>query len=377
MTKLHDLAQLGQAIWLDDIRRAYLTDGELAAWVEKGLRGLTSNPTIFEKAINGSADYDAEMSALGRSGKSTQEIYEALAMDDIRRAADVLRPVYEQTGGADGFVSLEVSPTLAQDTAGTAAEAKRLFAAVGRPNLMIKIPATPEGLPAIQSTLARGINVNVTLIFSVAQYEAVMQAYLAGLEAWAAAGGSPQRVASVASFFVSRVDTAVDRELQAIVAAGGSHHAELARSLLGKIAIANSKVAYARFQEIFGGERWKKLAMQGACGQRPLWASTGTKNPAYPDTLYVDELIGPHTVNTLPPATLQAVMDHGRVACTLDEEMELAYEQLERLAGLGIDLEIITRHLLDEGVSSFAKSFETLMASIERKREHMLEVLNR
>ncbi len=377
MTKLHELSQLGQAIWLDDIRRAYLDGGELANWVAKGLRGLTSNPTIFEKAINGSGDYDAEMGALARTGKSTQEVYEALAMQDIRRAADTLRPVYEQTGGADGFVSLEVSPALAHDSAGTSADAARLFAAVERPNLMIKIPATPEGLPAIQAALAQGINVNVTLIFSLAQYEAVTQAFIAGLEAWLAAGGDPQRVSSVASFFVSRVDTAVDKELQAVVAAGGSHNAEIARGLLGKIAVANSKAAYARFQEIFSGERWEKLAARGARVQRPLWASTGTKNPAYSDTLYVDELIGPHTVNTLPPATLQAVMDHARVARTVDQDMEQVYTQLRRLAGLGIDLDAITRRLQDEGVHAFARSFETLMAAIEHKREHMLEVLNR
>ena len=294
-------------------------------------------------------------------GKSVTEIYEALAIDDIRAAADVLRPVYDQSGGADGFVSLEVSPTLAHDSQGTAADASRLFKLVDRPNLMIKIPATPEGLPAIEHAISIGINVNVTLIFSVAQYEAVVEAFMSGLEKLAASGGDVKRLGSVASFFVSRVDTAVDKQLEAL----GE------RQLQGKIAVANAQVAYARFQELFAGPRWEKLARLGAHVQRPLWASTGTKNPAYSDTLYVDELIGPHTVNTLPPATLQAVLDHGRLERTIDRHPKTAFAQIARLAELGIDLAAVTQKLLDDGVAAFAKSFESLMESISRKREQI------
>lgn len=361
MSKLHELNKLGQSIWLDDIRRAYFSTGELARLVDLGLRGLTSNPTILEKAISGSADYDVKLHDLARQGKTVTEIYEALAIEDIRDAADVLRPVYDQSDGADGFVSLEVSPTLAHDSQGTAADASRLFNLVDRPNLMIKIPATPEGFPAIETAISQGINVNVTLIFSVAQYKAVVEAYMSGLEKLVAAGGDVKRLGSVASFFVSRVDTALDKQLQAM----GE------RELQGKIAVANAQVAYDRFQELFSGQRWEKLARLGAHVQRPLWASTGTKNPAYSDTLYVDELIGPHTVNTLPPATLQAVLDHGRVERTIDRDHKAAFAMLARLAELGIDLATVTQKLLDEGVASFAKSFAELMDSIGRKREHI------
>ena len=351
MSKLHELNKLGQSIWLDDIRRAYFSTGELNRLVELGLRGLTSNPTIFEKAIAGSADYDVKLRELVRQGKSVAEIYEALAIDDIRLAADVLRPVYDQSGGADGFVSLEVSPALAHDSQGTAADAGRLFKLVDRPNLMIKIPATPEGLPAVEHAISNGMNVNVTLIFSLSQYEAVVEAFMSGLEKLAASGGDVQRLGSVASFFVSRVDTALDKQLEAL----GEHE------LHGKIAVANAQVAYARFQELFAGPRWEKLARLGAHVQRPLWASTGTKNPAYSDTLYVDELIGPHTVNTLPPATLQAVLDHGRIERTIDRHPKAAFAHLARLAELGIDLAAVTQKLLDDGVASFAKSFASLI----------------
>ena len=370
MSKLHELANLGQAIWLDDIRRSYFAGGELKRWAEMGLRGLTSNPTIFEKAISSSLDYQADLHWLRHSGKNVTEIYEALAIDDIRRAADLLRPLYDQTGGADGFVSLEVSPELAHDAAGTAAQAERLFQAVGRPNLMIKIPATPAGLPAIRATLGKAINVNVTLIFSLAQYEAVIEAHLAGLEDLAAAGGDLGRTASVASFFVSRVDTAVDRELQAIMdAAPGTERAALAQGLLGKIAVANAQAAYARFQEVMASERWQRLQALGARPQRPLWASTGTKNPAYPDLLYVDTLVGPETVNTLPPATLAALLDHGQVERTIDRHPGQALAELECLAGLGIDLAAITQKLQDEGVTAFIASFRTLMDSITRRSQ--------
>ncbi len=382
MTKLHELANLGQAIWLDYIRRSFITSGELQALIDQGVRGLTSNPSIFEKAIAGSADYDADLRSLVEAGKSVGEIYESLVLDDIRRVADILRPVYDQTGGADGYVSLEVSPTLAHDTDGTIAEARRLFAALDRPNIMIKVPATAAGIPAIETLIGEGINVNVTLIFSLAQYEAVAEAYLAGLEKLAAGGGygnppygDVSTVASVASFFVSRVESAVDRQLDELIHSGQHTPESLIpnpQSLKGKIAIANGKVAYARFREIFHGERWEKLATQGARVQRPLWASTSTKNPLYPDTLYVDGLIGPDTVNTVPPATLQAFLDHGAASLTLETGVDEARAQLARLAELGVDLDGITQRLQDDGVAAFARSFEALMASIAEKREKLL-----
>ena len=382
MTKLHELANLGQAIWLDYIRRSFITSGELQALIDQGVRGLTSNPSIFEKAIAGSADYDADLRSLVEAGKSVGEIYESLVLDDIHRVADILRPVYDQTGGADGYVSLEVSPTLAHDTDGTIAEARRLFAALDRPNIMIKVPATAAGIPAIETLIGEGINVNVTLIFSLAQYEAVAEAYLAGLEKMAAAGGygnppygDVSTVASVASFFVSRVESAVDRQLDELIHSGQHTPESLIpnpQSLKGKIATANGKVAYARFREIFRGERWEKLATQGARVQRPLWASTSTKNPLYPDTLYVDGLIGPDTVNTVPPATLQAFLDHGAASLTLEVGVDEARAQLARLAELGVDLDAITQNLQDDGVAAFAKSFEALMASIAEKREKLL-----
>jgi transaldolase/glucose-6-phosphate isomerase len=363
MTKLHQLGQLGQSIWYDNIRRALLDSGELEALIEAGVTGVTSNPTIFEKAIAGSTDYDEALHQLVDAGKSVEEIYEALALDDIGRTADLLRPIYDRTDAADGYVSLEVSPTLAHDTENTIAEARRLFGALGRPNIMIKVPATPAGIPAIETLIAGGINVNVTLIFSLAQYKDVAHAYIAGLVRLAAQGGDVSRVASVASFFVSRVDSAVDHALEA--------HPEGA-GLQGKIAIANAKQAFASFFEIFGGERWDRLAAQGARVQRPLWASTSTKNPIYPDTLYVDQLIGPHTVNTVPPQTLHAVLDHGTAAATLEAGLNEARSQLARLTELGVDLDAITQKLLDDGVASFAKSFASLMHSIAHKRERLL-----
>jgi transaldolase/glucose-6-phosphate isomerase len=375
MTKLEQLADLGQAIWLDFIRRSLITSGELQSLVDEGLCGMTSNPTIFEKAISGSDDYDEDMRRLVADGASVMEIYEVLAFDDICAAADVLRPVYDRTAGTDGYVSLEVNPNLAHSTEGTIAEARRLFATLDRPNVMIKVPATPEGIPAIATLIGEGINVNVTLIFSLDHYRAAAEAYLAGLETLAARGGDLFRVASVASFFVSRIDTAVDRALDSLgpsaIAQGGSPTVE-PPSLKGKIAIASAKVAYALFHEIFAGPRWEALALRGARYQRPLWASTGTKNPAYSDTLYVDSLIGPNTVNTLPPATLEAFREHGTVARTLEAGLEEVQQQLARLADLGIDLEAITQKLQDDGVASFAGSFESLMDGIAEKREQVL-----
>jgi transaldolase/glucose-6-phosphate isomerase len=370
MTKLHELSQLGQSVWYDNIRRALLENGELQELVGAGVTGVTSNPSIFEKAIAGSADYDEALGELVTQGRSAAEMYEALVIQDIQRAADILRPVYDRTDGLDGYVSLEVSPTLAHDTAGTIAEARRLFAALSRPNVMIKVPATPAGIPAIETLIGEGININVTLMFSLDHYDAVAQAYIAGLEKLAASSASGRglgRVASVASFFVSRIDSAVDRELEAI-----GHH-----QLQGKIAIASAKAAYARFRETFSGERWQRLAARGARVQRPLWASTSTKNPLYPDTLYLDALIGSDTVNTVPPATLSAFMDHGTVAPTLQAGMDQAQDQLARLAALGVDLDAITHKLQEDGVASFASAFESLMDSIAGKRERLLSTWHR
>ena len=361
MTKMHELTKLGQSVWLDYILRSFTESGGLGKLVEQGLRGETSNPTIFDNAISKSTDYDEDMRLLARAGASVDEIYEALAIDDIRHACDVFRPIYDQSQAADGYVSLEVNPTLAHETERTLSEAKRLFAAVERPNLMIKIPGTPEGFPTIEAAIGQGINVNVTLLFSIEHYQASALAYIAGLEKFVATGGEAGRIASVASFFVSRVDTYVDKELEKI---GNTE-------LQGKIANANAKAAYARFKEIFAGERWQKLAAHGARVQRPLWASTGTKNQAYSDVLYVDNLIGPYTVNTLPPATLEAFMDHGRVALTIEEDLDQAHAQLKHLAELGIDLDAVTQRLLDDGVAAFARSFASLMKSIDEKRQKL------
>jgi len=359
MSKLHNLSNLGQSIWYDYIRRAFLTQRELGALVEQGLRGVTSNPSIFEKAIAGSADYDKDLQRLVQTCKSVDELYEALALEDITRAAELLRPVYEATDSLDGYVSLEVSPKLAHDTNGTVAEGLRLFKTLNKPNVMIKVPATSAGLPAITALIAAGVNVNVTLIFSNEVYKTVAEAYLAGLEKF---GGDLSKVASVASFFVSRIDSAVD----ALLAAKGN------TALQGKIAIANAKMAYATFKQIFSGPRWEKLAAKRAQVQRPLWASTGTKNPQYPDTLYVDTLIGAHTVNTVPPATLTAFLDHGKVAPTLEAGMDEAKTQLAQLQTLGIDFTAVTEKLLDEGLIAFVKPFEALMASIADKRDRLL-----
>lgn len=361
MTKLQQLAGLGQAIWLDFVRRSFIASGELKALIGQGVRGVTSNPSIFEKAIAESTDYDQALGERIGHDKTQEEIFEGLAVEDIQRTADLLRPVYDRTDGADGYVSLEVDPRLAYDTQGTIADARRLFATLNRPNVLIKVPATPAGIPAVEALIGIGINVNITLMFSLAHYNAVTEAYIAGLEKLASAGGDPSKVASVASFFVSRVDTEVDRALDA---AGE-------RSLQGKIAIANAKVTYVRFGEIFSGERWARLEATGARVQRPLWASTGTKNPHYSDTLYVDGLIGPDTVNTLPPATLDAFLDHGITALTLEAGLDEAREQLARLAGLGVDLEAITEKLQVDGVASFAKAYATLLDSIGQKRKQL------
>ena len=367
MTKLNQLAELGQAIWLDYIQRSFMLSGELEKLINDGLRGMTSNPTIFEKAIAGSQDYDADIARLAKEGKTTQQIYEALAIADIRTAADMLRPVYDSTQGADGYVSLEVNPELAYDTSGTLQEAKRLWETVGRANLMVKIPATREGIPAIREAIAAGVNVNVTLIFSLERYEEVMEAYLQGLEMRLAAGESVERIASVASFFVSRLDTKVDKLLENILTTE-SPQAELANRLLGRSAVANAKLAYQRFRRVFEAERFEYLASRGARLQRPLWASTSTKNPKYSDILYVQELIGKHTVNTLPQNTLEAFNDHGQVRLSLEEGVEQAHKDINSLGELGISIEQVTQELEDEGVAAFAQSYRDLLRSIGEKR---------
>ncbi len=361
MTRLQALAEAGQVVWYDDIRRSFLASGGLATLIAQGVAGVTSNPAIFKNAIAGTGDYDTALAGLAARGLPADAIYEALVLDDIRAAADQLRPVYDRTAGRDGYVSLEVRPSLAHDAPGTVDEARRLFSAVDRPNAMIKVPATPEGATAVEELVADGINVNATLIFSVAQYEAVAGAYLRGLERRVAAGRDLSRVASVASFFVSRVDTAVDPLLAAVGA----------DDLAGRIAVDNARLAYARFREMFSGERWERLAAAGARVQRPLWASTGTKNPDYPDTLYVDELIGPDTVNTVPPATLDAFLDHGRVAETVTADLNGARRRTARLADLGIDLAGITSDLQAAGVRAFEQAFDQLLAAVADKRARL------
>ena len=361
MSKLLDLAELGQSIWLDYIRRDILDSGELNQLHQTGVRGVTSNPSIFEQAIAHSDDYDDAFAILAAEDRSPKEIYEALAIEDIQRACDIFADLFRQTGGADGYISLEANPQLAYETEGTIAEARRLFAAVDRPNVYIKVPATPEGIPAIRQLISEGINVNITLIFAISAYEAVAEAYLAGLEELVESGGDPHDVSSVASFFVSRVDGKVDKMLEAL----GNE------SLRGTIGIANAKMAYRRFQKIFSGPRWENLAEKGARLQRPLWGSTSTKDPAYPDTLYVDNLIGPHTVNTVPPETLEAILDHANVMRTVDRDVDIARQQLEELAALGISLEQVTDELLDEGVEKFAGAYTSLLEAIaKRKQKH-------
>ena len=361
MNPLKQLHEQGQSVWLDYIRRTLITSGELQNLIdEDGLRGMTSNPTIFEKSISGTDDYDRSLATALQNDpdQDTKTLFETLAIEDIQMATDALRDVFDESNGADGFVSLEVSPKLAADTPRTIAEAKRLWATVDRPNLLIKVPATPEGVAAFESLIADGVNVNVTLMFSLDHYEAVAQAYIRGLERCE----TPERMASVASFFVSRVDSIVDKALDE----NGSPEA---LALKGRIAVANAKLAYKRFQEIFEGDSFKKLAGAGARVQRPLWASTSTKNPDYNDVLYVDELIGPHTVNTLPPKTLEAFRDHGKVAATLTAGVDEAESQMAALKSLGIDFNALTEKLQVDGVASFAKSFEDLLSSLEKKRQ--------
>ena len=364
MNSLQKLHSLGQSIWYDNIERKLLTNGELAAMIEAGnIRGVTSNPSIFNNAIANSNDYDDALVPLAKDGLSKEEIYESLAVADIQAACDLFHNLYEETKGADGYVSLEVSPYLAHDTEGTCNDAARLWAWVDRPNLMIKIPATKAGLPAITRSIAAGINVNVTLIFSVQRYKEVMEAYLQGLEQRLEAGESPEHVASVASFFVSRIDSNIDGLLEK-----SASQVELASSLKGQVAIANAKVAYAVHKDVFSGPRWERLKVKGANIQRALWASTSTKNPNYPDTMYVDQLIGPNTVNTVPPNTLLAFADHGNAALTLEANLDQAYAVFDDLTIVEISMEAVTQELEDAGVKSFADAFTSLLESVERRR---------
>lgn len=374
MNPLVQLGELGQSPWYDYIRRGLVTSGELKTMIEQdGLRGVTSNPSIFEKAISGSTDYNQALRQMASDVRGVKEIYEALAVRDIQDAADLLHPVYERTKTVDGYVSLEVSPALAFNTEGTIEEALRLHKAVGRDNVMIKVPGTPEGLPAVEHLLSQGINVNVTLLFSVEVYEQVARTYIAGLEKLAARGGDVAKVASVASFFVSRIDTLIDSQLEAKAKASNDPKERAAlEGLMGKAAIANAKLAYQAFLNLFASPRFQPLKQRGAKVQRVLWASTGTKNPKYPDTYYVDELIGPDTVNTMPAATFSAFRDHGKVRTTLTEGVEEARSVMARLASHGISMPEVTRKLLVDGAKLFSDSFEQLMGVISRKREELL-----
>jgi transaldolase len=351
----------GQSPWLDNLRRGYLTSGQLAALRDAGVRGLTSNPTIFQKAIQDAPDYDEQFRSLAVEPSPATDAYWALVLHDIRGALEVFSPVYEASEGLDGFVSVEVDPALAHDAAGTEHAARELHEQIARPNLMVKIPGTAAGLPAVRQMIAEGRNVNCTLIFSLDRYQQVMEAYLAGLEERAAvAGADLSQVASVASFFISRVDTEVDRRLEAI----GSPEA---LALRGKAAVAQGKLAYQQFLATFSGPRWEALAARGARVQRPLWASTSTKNPAYPDTLYVDELIGPDTVNTLPDSTLEAFADHGVLERRLDADVDEARAVWAALAEVGVDMAEVADQLEREGVAAFQKSFDELLDALEAK----------
>jgi transaldolase len=365
---LMQLLAQGQSIWLDNITRDLLQNGTLGKMIHDGLRGMTSNPTIFQKAIASGSAYDAQITELNAQHKSPEAVFEGLAVTDIQEACDQFRALYDSSNALDGYVSIEVAPTLAHDTQGTLVEARRLWKAVSRPNVMIKVPGTAEGALAVKELLAEGINVNVTLLFSLQNHERVMWAYIEALEQRAASGAPIDRIASVASFFVSRVDTLVDKLLEGKIAAAGSD-AEKAhlKSLMGKAAIANARLAYQRFREIFDSERFTKLKTQGAHVQRPLWASTSTKNPAYRDVIYIEQLIGPDTVNTVPDATITAVEDHGQVARTIDLHLDEAKSALAELQSLGIDYNAITKQLEDEGVQKFAESYAELIEGVRGK----------
>jgi transaldolase len=370
-TPLVELGDFGQSPWLDNLHRGMIESGALARLVsEDGIQGVTTNPTIFEGAISAGHDYDDAFRDLASRGVGARDAYDEIVTGDVRRAADVLRPVYDATARRDGFVSLEVEPDLADDASATVRRAEELFAEVSRPNVLIKIPATEAGLEAIERTLAKGIPVNVTLIFSVKRYEAVAEAWLRGLEHLAEEEGELAHVASVASFFVSRVDTAVDRLLDDVVAREpASDRARIAKSLRGTVAIASARLAYASFRRIVAGPRWAPLAAKGATVQRPLWASTGTKDPTYPDVLYVDELVGPDTVDTMPPKTMDAYRDHGAPEDRLTGREAVARATLDDLAQVGIGIEPVCARLLEDGVAGFTRSYRTLLEAIGRRLE--------
>jgi transaldolase len=358
------LGTLGQSIWLDYIRRDLIASGGLRRLIDgDGLRGMTSNPSIFEKAIVESHDYEADIQSMALEGKGAKEIYEALSQRDVQSAADEFRPIYDRTDGKDGYVSLEVNPHLAHDPKGTIEEARRLWAALNRPNVFIKVPATDEGLSAIQQLISEGININVTLLFGLPRYRQVAEAYIAGVEARLAQGKPAKHIASVASFFVSRIDALVDPMLQPIVAQGG-RTADVAKEALGQVAVASARMAYQIYKEIFGSDRFGKLTEKGARVQRLLWASTGAKNPGYSDVKYVEALIGPDTVNTAPLATLNAYRDHGEPQARLERDIAEAARILERLPELGISIDTITQQLEDEGVEKFNKPFDKLMETL-------------
>lgn len=361
MTKLHRLYdEQGQSPWLDNLKRGYITSGQLQQLVADGVRGLTSNPTIFAKAIEGSPDYDEQFRTLAKSGESVEDAYWSMVVADIAAACDILRPVHDSSGGEDGFVSIEVAPDVALDTDRTIEAARRLHERIDQPNLYVKIPGTGPGIPAVRQMISEGRSTNITLLFSLDRYAEVIEAYLSGLEALAEAGGDLSGVRSVASFFVSRVDTEVDRRLDGI-------GTPAAAGLKGKAAVAQAQLAYQLFCDRFSGDRWAALEAKGAHVQRPLWASTSTKNPDYSDTLYVDTLIGPNTVNTLPDQTIEAFEDHGTVARTIDADPDAARKALADLAEIGVDLDDVGRVLEDEGVAAFAKSFDELITALETK----------
>jgi transaldolase len=365
------LNSLGQSVWFDYIRRNELTSGHLKELIDvDGVSGVTSNPTIFEKAIAGSNDYDQAIQKLAEAGEETPAIFESLEVEDIRMAADLFRPTYDSTEGRDGFVSIEVAPTLARDTQGTIAEAHRLWQEVDRPNILVKVPGTAEGLPAIEQLLGEGININITLLFAIERYAEVAMAYIAALEKRAREGKPLDRIASVASFFVSRIDTLTDQQLEAkMPAAKSPEEKQRLESLRGKMAVANAKLAYVKFKEVCSSARFQALVQKGARVQRMLWASTGTKNPQYSDTLYVDTLIGPDTINTMPAATLAAYRDHGKPRPSIEEGLDQARAMMQQLAEAGIDLAAVTRTLEDQGVESFAKDYQKLLAALDEKRK--------
>lgn len=360
--RLREIGEIGQSVWIDSLSRDDLKNGDLKELLDAGVTGVTSNPTIFQKAISSSSLYDDQLAELAREESDPKEVFFRLAKDDIRDACDLFRPVWERTGGLDGYVSLEVSPDIAYDTEGTVEEAQRLFEMVDKPNLLVKIPATEAGLPAIEEMISRGRSINVTLIFSLERYRAVAEAYIKGLERYVESGGDPSGVSSVASFFVSRVDSETDKRL-----------AEVGREdLKGRLAVDNAKLAYAAFEEIFSGERWERLVEKGANPQRPLWASTSTKDPEYSDLKYVEPLIGPKTVNTMPLETLRATMERAEVRETIRDDLDSARALLGELEEAGVDYDDVSKTLEDEGVKKFADSFEELIEGIREKSRQLV-----